>query len=879
MKRVEKTDIDEQTAASIRNFSWHAKGDAARDKVPAMELTDFIQKKAALISAHFLLPAGSKIVDMGCGTGEVTYALAQLNPRQAFIGIDRDKEAIEMARRLFRLPNLTFMHSEIAQLDIEDETIDGMINSNVLHHVYSWAGFDTTEVSSLLERQVRKLKTGGIMLVRDYMLPSVNDYVLLELPDRKSEGVGYAHMSDVDLLISFSQTARPMISGCEGFFINELPPRRPDTRLFRLPHKWAVEFIHRKESRDRWEKELRKEYTFFSYNDFRREFASLGMRMVYSAPYWNPWVMRNSFKGKFQMYREDGTVLSPPPTNYFIVAQKVAGQRSLGLAERRPSQKPAENLKIMVVRDEKSGAVHELVKRPGDYCDIIPYRVTPDNRLLMYVRSGYPRPIVNAVSRGSANLDGKRWSGHLIEPISMNAEEMTLEVEENRRQIFDYVRNYAQLRTKPDENWHVGDTYFPQPERIDEAVEPVFIEVENPNKVSWPIDAALEKDLGFIEPGTIVEIDAADIIAAAQVGLLPDPRLELYAMDLMMQLDMNFPGWVGDSMPEIPTQKLKVYEPEDVLKEVKPGKFVEDKTAPKTLKAERSLFVEEGKVGRASRAIAAQDVEFIVPDDGIDNIALVMPLSRGWDNTLLVALDPATMPVPNRMGGEGAMLTVPSFPLPKEVRNVDDAKAFVAQKFGISTEYVATLGESYFTHTGVTPQRVYPFIITAPGKAQNWSPRYMRIKRLWRLTSVARVFFNTSVLRLMARTHMMMGADHDMSQRRTLENFKYKGFNPNREKEILDDKGTGATRFPSRVLGQRGSAAKVAPKILDMAAPRADLDAGLPKKPVASVVPVTNAAELATRIGKRLVDSYAQTKKVPRKPQKPDFSPIDPKKR
>lgn len=49
--------------------------------------------------------------------------------------------------------------------------------------------------------------------------------------------------------------------GAAGFFLEELPIRSP-VLLFRLPHKWAYEFIMRKDRRVQWQAEMPKEYTF-----------------------------------------------------------------------------------------------------------------------------------------------------------------------------------------------------------------------------------------------------------------------------------------------------------------------------------------------------------------------------------------------------------------------------------------------------------------------------------------------------------------------------------------------------------------------------------------------------------------------------------------
>lgn len=865
MSKVDKTDIDEQIAASIKNFSMLAKDEASRERL-VIEMPEFIQKKAALISAHFLLPAGSRIVDMACETGEVTYALALLNPRTEIIGIDRDPKAIEFARKTYRLPNLSFRQTDIGIPDLEDASVDGIINSNVLHRVYSANGYNADEVFNLLEKQIQKLKVGGTMLIRDYMLPSDDEYVLLELPNLPSRGSDPRSLSDADLLVQFSQTARPMVNECEGFFIEELMPRREGTRLFRMLHKWALEFIHRKNSRANWEQELRDEYTFSTHQDFKREFARLGMRMVFSAPYWNPWVVKNCFKGRFQMYNESYSPLGPPATNYFIVSQKVADKQSLTIEERRPSQKPVGDLQIMIVRDKKSGQLHELVKRPGEYCDIVPFRITPDNRLLIYVRSGYPRPIVNAVSRGSHNLDGKKWSGHLIEPITMDTVNMTDDVEENRKMIFDYVEGYSTLRPKTEESWYVGETYFPSPDRIDEAIEPVFVEVENPQRTTWKI--AEDKEVAFTEIGTITELDASDILLASQVGLLPEPRLELHVFELMSRYSIPFPSWIGETMPRMPGQPVKVRDPEDMLAEVAPAEFEEEKKGTIQLKPVKAVFVEEGRVGRGTRGLSAQDIEFIVTEDGIENIAVVIPITRDWDDNLLVALEPKILPVPNRLGGDGAMLNAPSFVLPKDIRNLDEAKLFIANKFRVPVEQVGALGESYFTHTGVTPQRVYPFCVSSPpepGEEAKW--QYAPLKRLWMLGFFQR--FSGLLLKAIARLHLSMDINSDMMLHRSPVNLKNKATELSTEKTAVERKNAGYSAVPSRVLGQRGAAggmpgAAAKPEDPMWEPPTADPTVLAESKAAQALIETI----MAPRVGPRLSDSYAQAKKPLRDDQK-----------
>lgn len=801
MSKNEQTEIDAQTAINIRKFSERAKDESVRKK-HLVEMPEYITTKSEMISAHFLLPAGAKVVDMACGRGEVSYMLAQLNPRAEIIGIDRDAATVEFARRMFKLPNLSFRVDDIGIDDFADDDLDGIINSNVFHRIYSASGYNPDEISSLLERQISKLKPGGIMLVRDYMKPPDEEYVLLELPDLPSQGTTVDLLSPAELLITFSQTARPLAMGCEGFFLEELAPNREKTRLFRLPHKWALEFIYRKEYRAQWDHELKKEYTFFTWQDYRREFARFGMRMVYSAPYWNPWVLKHSFEKRFQLYTDQGAAMSPPATNYFIVAQKVVNRQSLVLEERRPSQALTSELEVITVRDKKSGRVHELVRRPGERCDVIPYRLTRDGRLVIYVRSGYPRPIINAVYRGNNNLDGKRWSGHLIEPITMNTVNMTDDIEENKDKIIAFVDLYASLKVTKKESLYVGATWYPAPDRIDEAIEPVFMEVYDPERTTWPIKNA--SNIGFVEAGTIIELDAADIIRASQVGLLPEPRLELHVFELMQRFGIDPPGWIGEKIPIPGASKLKeVADPEEMLAALEAADFEEEKGKAKHLKAVRSTFVEEGRVGSAIRGLASKDVEFIVTDDGIENIAVVLPMTKGWDNSVMIGVEAQMLPVPQRIGGEGSMLTAPSFVLPKNIRTLDDAKQYIAGKFGVDPDRVGQLGESYFTHTGVSPQRVYPFMIATEGEVRFTHRKYVHMRRIGALLNFQR--FSGDLLKLIARAHMRLGSEHGMAPERSPVGLKNKGFSLSTEKVEIETPKDGQQQkaLSSRILGQR----------------------------------------------------------------------------
>jgi SAM-dependent methyltransferase len=70
--------------------------------------------------AHFmasLVPAGSRVLDAGCGTGRVALRLAELG--YACVGVDLDPSMLSVART--RGPSLRWYESDLAALDLDDE--------------------------------------------------------------------------------------------------------------------------------------------------------------------------------------------------------------------------------------------------------------------------------------------------------------------------------------------------------------------------------------------------------------------------------------------------------------------------------------------------------------------------------------------------------------------------------------------------------------------------------------------------------------------------------------------------------------------------------------------------------------------------------------
>ncbi|MFN8178223.1 MAG: class I SAM-dependent methyltransferase [bacterium] len=83
------------------------------------------------------LPAEPRILDAGCGTGEISSRLAELFPRGQVLGVDILDHHLDLARsRYARLaPRLSFEHHSIFELGLPDRTFDLVTCRHVMHSI------------------------------------------------------------------------------------------------------------------------------------------------------------------------------------------------------------------------------------------------------------------------------------------------------------------------------------------------------------------------------------------------------------------------------------------------------------------------------------------------------------------------------------------------------------------------------------------------------------------------------------------------------------------------------------------------------------------------------------------------------------------------
>lgn len=142
--------IDPQTVREIRKRSrtfFEAELDRYQDVSPPSIQDD--EQTRRLLGALPVSP-GSKLVDIGCGTGIVAWHLKRICPSASVVGLDISPRVIRRARELDRTGSIDFVVATESELPFSDAAFDGAVCRYSLHH-YPDLASHFREVRRILE--------------------------------------------------------------------------------------------------------------------------------------------------------------------------------------------------------------------------------------------------------------------------------------------------------------------------------------------------------------------------------------------------------------------------------------------------------------------------------------------------------------------------------------------------------------------------------------------------------------------------------------------------------------------------------------------------------------------------------------------------------
>ncbi len=668
----------------MSSYARQERGEGADYERYLANMDASMQQKVALTAAHIL--GRGWVADMGMGSGSGSEAMAALYPTIRVTGVDINPEMVERAATKYQRENLDFRAGDIAQPCFDEASLDAIFDSSVLHHVTSFNDYRLEEAAVALKNQVAQLRPHGSLIVRDFLRPEPGP-VLLDLPD-----------TSADLFQRFALEFRFLKPPTErGFPYQTLPSPRPGWQRFRCDAVHATEFVLRKDYASDWDTEVLEEYTYFTQAEFEAHFHRLGLRILASTPLWNPWIVQHRFRGQFELRDLDENLMGLPPTNYLIVGERVEPGHGV---EFQPTVElePQGFLEFTSYRHRERGSHRELVRRPNVTIDTLPY-FEQNGELYVLARKSYPRPLMSLCSE---RLDRALSPTYVTEPISIICGDKPL-----AQTVEEALNNWAGLPSEQILEFAEGSTTYPSPGGVQEEIRCFFVKVQ-PLMVNTP--GARDQ---------VRAIEAGQLLRAAQVGGLPDARLETHCFELLRRLGRPAGPWIGESIglreqPAPPTTSRL----HSLLERPRRRAYERTDTRVGFLALKRQRFQELDSLGEVVREV---DLEYVLPQKSTLNTVAVAPLWKHGEQVYLGLVD-EDLPAAQCFSGHSNHLQAPAWRLPEGVRELERMDTYLREALrkenGLIVSSAYQLGGPYFPSPGVTPEIAYPWAVDIEEQSQ-----------------------------------------------------------------------------------------------------------------------------------------------------------------
>jgi ubiquinone/menaquinone biosynthesis C-methylase UbiE len=111
---------------------------------------------------------GQAVADVGCGTGNLSFAVLAAQPAARVTGLDPDGDALRRAARKARRrgADLTLVQGYADRIPAEDASLDHVVSALALHHL------DDDGRAAFAREALRALRPGGRVTIADFGGPS-----------------------------------------------------------------------------------------------------------------------------------------------------------------------------------------------------------------------------------------------------------------------------------------------------------------------------------------------------------------------------------------------------------------------------------------------------------------------------------------------------------------------------------------------------------------------------------------------------------------------------------------------------------------------------------------------------------------------------------
>ena len=108
----------------------------------------------------FVSQEPEKALEIGCGVGATTKALATYFPNMMLVAIDYDPSQLRIAKRnLSKIKNIKILQADVTKLPFKEQTFDTIFCFNTLHHIQDF--------KEALKEISRVLKSQGLFCIME----------------------------------------------------------------------------------------------------------------------------------------------------------------------------------------------------------------------------------------------------------------------------------------------------------------------------------------------------------------------------------------------------------------------------------------------------------------------------------------------------------------------------------------------------------------------------------------------------------------------------------------------------------------------------------------------------------------------------------------
>lgn len=245
------------------------------------------------------------ILEIGCGAGTVLELLSKNFPRSVIAGLDNSEQMLSVAKeRKYSSPDVTVSYGDALVKQFEDESLDTIIMSSVLHEVYSYNNYQRDALEKALSNACEMLVPGGRLIIRDGIMPNPDIYYLKFKNDETRAAFKKFADDFVPRKISYSFAS--------------------DSGFPKLGSADAYEFLSKYFYTENWAVEVKEQFGILRLSDYCGVLEKNGMQIVDAYSYLIDFLKCKYEKDVSLLEKKDGIYIPAeyPDSTAIVIGEK-----------------------------------------------------------------------------------------------------------------------------------------------------------------------------------------------------------------------------------------------------------------------------------------------------------------------------------------------------------------------------------------------------------------------------------------------------------------------------------------------------------------------------------------------------------------------------